>query len=478
MSNLTQLETDLKTPIAMLVTLLYQLVQEQSGPEAKFAQREVLALEISNEVVRQVLQQDLQQMADRQTVDVLIDQHPYHQHEPGTVEYHSLCGPLQVCRYTYRPRGMHNGKTVVALELQAGLIHRATPALAYDVAQGYAKEDMRSHQESLQSAHRVPPSRTTLETLAKAIGGEVQVQSPVIEPIVRQQEEVPPKAASLSLGLDRTTVPMEEKREPGQAPKTRRKKRTKPYVRKPPEPVDVNWRMAYIGTVAVADGDGETLFTRRYTALPQESAEGIMKRIAADIQAYRGQRPELAVGVIQDGAPELWNVAREELCKIMPERDWVEGIDRYHLEERLGKALELLPMEAGQRKTLLKQWQEKLDEDDTMIDKIESTLRAWYNRLDETTASKLWEQLVYIRNNKDRMRYATLLSKGLPVGSGITEAACKSVIGQRTAGSGQRWCDEGVSAALTLRALHRSARLPAFWTYYSSTYCKEVLPAA
>lgn len=478
MSNLAQLETAHKTTIAMLVTLLQQLVLEQSGPTANFAQREVLALEVANEVVRQVLEQDLQQMADQQTEDILIDKKPYYQHTLGTAKYHSLCGPLKVSRFTYRPRGIHNGKTVVALELQAGLIHRATPAFAYDVAQGYAKLDMRSHQESLQAAHRVPPSRTTLEKLAKTLGESAKEKSPTIEPMVRQQEKVPATAATLSLGLDRTTVPMEEKRKPEQPPKTRRKKRTKPYVRKPPEPVDVNWRMAYIGTVTVADGDGETLFTRRYTALPEESAEGIMQRIVADIQAYRGQRPELPIGVLQDGAPELWNVVREALCKIMPEHDWVEGIDRYHLEERLGKALELLPMEAGQRKVLFKQWQEKLDEDDTTIDMIESTLRAWYNRLDETTASKLWEHLVYIRNNKDRMRYATLLSKGLPVGSGITEAACKSVIGQRTAGSGQRWHDQGVSAALTLRALHRSARLSAFWTYYRSTYCKEVLPAA
>lgn len=50
------------------------------------------------------------------------------------------------------------------------------------------------------------------------------------------------------------------------------------------------------------------------------------------------------------------------------------------------------------------------------------------------------------------MRYATLRQQGLPCGSRATEGACKSVVKMRTKGSGQRWHEDGVTAALTLRA--------------------------
>ena len=82
--------------------------------------------------------------------------------------------------------------------------------------------------------------------------------------------------------------------------------------------------------------------------------------------------------------------------------------------------------------------------------------------------------LVYLERNQGRMKYRTLRRKGLPVGSGLTEGACKSVIGQRTCGSGQRWRPEGIGAVLTLRAIHRSDRLPRFWRQLSKNYTAKI----
>ena len=234
--------------------------------------------------------------------------------------------------------------------------------------------------------------------------------------------------------------------------------------------------MAYVGTVTLHDAEGHELVSRRYTALPHEGPEVIVKRIMADVRAYRDQRPDLHLAVLQDGAPELWNAVRPALSVVT--KTWDEAIDRFHLEERLGEALGLLPIDSTERRRLWEAWTQRLDQDDDAIDAIESTLRAWHGKLAPAAAGKLWEHLVYLRNNKDRMRYASLLRKGLPVGSGITEAACKSVVGQRTAGSGQRWHDEGLAAALTLRALHRSERLPRFWEHFARLYTRDVRMAA
>ena len=62
------------------------------------------------------------------------------------------------------------------------------------------------------------------------------------------------------------------------------------------------------------------------------------------------------------------------------------------------------------------------------------------------------------------MRYVTLRHAGLPVGSGVTESSCKTVIGQRAKGAGQRWREAGLRGVVTLRAIHQSKRLPRFQT--------------
>lgn len=474
MRKLPEIALQNTTLLAPLVSVLQGGIEGIAGAQASFQRLEQLALELTNEAVRQVLEQDLERRATNYPPEVLIEQVRYRQHEPGEVTYHSLCGPLVVTRYSYRPVGVRNGRTVIPLELEAGLIQGATPELAYNVSLGYAKHDMRSHHEDLVAAHRIPPSRSTLERMAKNIGQQVKAELVHIEPVVREQERVCDEARGLTLGLDRTSVPMEEERAVGQAPKTRRKKRTKPYQRRAPPPVDVNWRMAYVGTVTLHDAQGQELVSRRYTALPNEEIQGLVGRMMADVREYLKQRPQLNVAVVQDGAPELWGGIRTGLEAEEVVKEWDEAIDRYHLQERLGKAVGLLPLSPQERQGLLEAWAKRLDEDDAAIDGIERTLRVWYGKLDETEACRLWEHLVYLRNNKNRMRYASLLGKGLPVGSGVTEAACKSVIGQRTAGSGQRWHEEGLDAALTLRAIHRSERLPRLWEQFAHRHTKAV----
>jgi len=115
---------------------------------ASFGEREVEALTISGEAVREVLREDLQAIADSFGEEVLGAGVPYSLHEPGSATYHGLCGPLEIKRPTHRAVGVRNGPTVVAVELAAGLVEGATPALAYNVAHGYAQHDMRAQRRT------------------------------------------------------------------------------------------------------------------------------------------------------------------------------------------------------------------------------------------------------------------------------------------------------------------------------------------
>jgi hypothetical protein len=238
--------------------------------------------------------------------------------------------------------------------------------------------------------------------------------------------------------------------------------------------VDVKYRHAYAGTVSFIDNDGEFVATRKYAATHHEGPDAILARMMSDLRAAKRRAPAIAVGLMQDGAPEMWNLTRAALDAEPCVDDYLEAIDRYHLSERLGEVLNILEPDEAARQALLKQWQDELDLNDGTIDRVEHYIdeRAWLYA--GNARATLLDALTYLANNKDRMRYVALRQAGLPVGSGATEGACKSVIGFRTKRSGQRWHDEGVSAVLTLRAIHQSARLPRFWKHLTRRYTARV----
>jgi hypothetical protein len=341
---------------------------------------------------------------------------------------------------------------------------------------------MRSAEEDMLADRRCPPSRSTLERTAKAIGTEAKRCAPRIEPHVRRAEHVPTEAVSVSLGLDRTSVPMEENVAEGEQPQGRRRKRTKPYLREKPPRVNVNYRMAYVGTISFHNADGEGLVTRRYAAAAHEPAENLVGRLMADLRSALRQVPDLAIGIVQDGAPEMWNLLRSAIAKEPLVTTWHEAIDRYHVNERLGEVLRLVEPEAAAREQQLSRWNESLDNNDRAIYRIRTWL--WDRFVDAVAADdeQLIDQLdphvTFFDNNASLMRYARLIEHGLPIGSGATEGACRSVIGARTKRSGQRWRPNGLEAVLTMRATYMSERLPRFWAHLSRGYRAEIRKCA
>lgn len=375
----------------------------------------------------------------------------------------------------YRERGRRNGPTLSALDVTAGLVEGATPAMAYRIALGYAKGGSRDLVEDLHATHRHAPSRTTIERIAKSIGTKAKEQTDVIENRIRRREALPSDAHAVAIGLDRTSVPMEEKRDPNAPVATRAKSRKKPYVRAKPAPVVVNYRMAYVCTVSVVDDNGAALTTKKYFASAAEGASGILHRAMLDVRHLRQKhRRQLPLVVVQDGAPELWNKMRKALRRERSVGTWHEAVDEFHVLEHLSKALAVVETDDKKRTHTQRLWASGLAANDDTIDKIEAFLVEKSASASEKEQALLAVETTYIKNNKDRMRYASLRAKGFPVGSGVTEGACKSLVMMRAKRSGQRWHAKGVDAALTLRALHQSERLPLFWQAFSAGYRQEV----
>jgi len=83
-------------------------------------------------------------------------------------------------------------------------------------------------------------------------------------------------------------------------------------------------------------------------------------------------------------------------------------------------------------------------------------------------------ELTYFKNQCDRMDYAGYQAQGLPIGSGVVEAACKTLATQRLKRSGMSWRD-GKQALLTIRSLQQSDRWAAAWALLSGHFRVEVI---
>ncbi len=106
---------------------------------------------------------------------------------------------------------------------------------------------------------------------------------------------------------------------------------------------------------------------------------------------------------------------------------------------------------------------------------VEKVIRALaYPRDRYPRRTALATELGYLRQRRRRMRYAELKAQGLPIGSGVVEAACKTLLTQRMKRSIMRWRHAGGQAILTLRGLVQSERFKHGWRLLGECYRANV----
>jgi hypothetical protein len=69
----------------------------------------------------------------------------------------------------------------------------------------------------------------------------------------------------------------------------------------------------------------------------------------------------------------------------------------------------------------------------------------------------------FFHNHRERMDYSRYRARGLPIGSGSVESACKNIVGARCTQSGMRWTNQGAQAILFLRTELLSKRWHEAW---------------
>ncbi len=71
----------------------------------------------------------------------------------------------------------------------------------------------------------------------------------------------------------------------------------------------------------------------------------------------------------------------------------------------------------------------------------------------------------YFALNAERMHYPLFRAQGMHLGSGIAEAACKTVVSTRAKRSGMRWTPDGLDTLLPLRTAVLNHSYDSFWEH-------------
>jgi hypothetical protein len=186
--------------------------------------------------------------------------------------------------------------------------------------------------------------------------------------------------------------------------------------------------------------------------------------------------------LMSDGAPDNWRILDDVLRSVQKEgslrpEDLVYRIaDFYHASEHLKKATDLYygqntPQSYGAHETLRR----SLRDEDDGVDTVVKKLTYFRNNLEGKAREQMSTKLEYFRSRAAQMRYAEFQRLGLPIGTGVTEAACKTLVTQRMKRSGMRWENPGGQAVLTLRSLLQSRRWETGWRLLSKSYCPSVI---
>jgi hypothetical protein len=174
----------------------------------------------------------------------------------------------------------------------------------------------------------------------------------------------------------------------------------------------------------------------------------------------RGLERAQKVCVIGDAAPWIWNIVEEHFYGA------IQIIDLYHARQHYWTAARAA---FGNHQKKLEQWTERrrkeLDEG-----KVEEVIKAIQRLAVSASEQKeiLEGEIAYFEKNKDRMHYADFRRQGLFVGSGVVEAGCRTVIGQRLKQSGMHWTLKGANNIIDLRCCILSNRWEDFWEQRAS----------
>ena len=187
-----------------------------------------------------------------------------------------------------------------------------------------------------------------------------------------------------------------------------------------------------------------------------ETAEEFGNRIYVEAWKRGWSRAEKKV-VIGDGSEWIWNIAAQHFPGA------IQIVDLFHARQHLWElARKLYPNQEAEQKRWMTIHQDLLDEG--RIEELVAALRS-IDSSNLELIEKIRKEAAYFESHTERMRYAEFRRQHLFVGSGVMEAGCKAVIGQRLKKSGMFWTVRGANAIIALRCCHHNGNFESYWEH-------------
>ena len=328
--------------------------------------------------------------------------------------YQTPYGVAEAKRHVYqRSKG---GKTYCPMERDARIVVTSTPRFAKQISHKFANFSSSAVRGDLKENPARVVARSYLQGVAEAVGSVAQAKE---ESWRYAAPKLDRAVKAVSIGLDGTFMLM----------------------------CDLGYREAMAGTLSLYDSAGERLHTIYLGATPEYGKGKYTERLEREIAHIKTLYPEAEYVGIADGASTNWDFLEQHTT--------LQVLDFYHATTYLADvAMVAFPKDTAKREVWMDQHCHDLKHKQGAATRIyKEMLHLAEKRLSEPIPEKLTSAITYFRNHKHQMHYARYRANNLPIGSGVTEAACKTLVKQRLCQSGMRWVDKGARIVLSLRAL-------------------------
>ncbi len=352
--------------------------------------------------------------------------------------YQTPYGSVQLERYVYQTS--KGGRIYCPLEHHARIIRGATPKFAQQLSHKYANMNAPAVCLDLEDNHHRKIAHSYLQDVSDWVGGIAQAKEELWEYDIPPLDEA---ITTIVVSLDGAYVLMRED----------------------------GYREAMVGNISLYDVTGKRQHTVYIGEAPEYGKGTFFQRLEKEIATVKKHYPDALYLGIADGAKNNWSFLEQHTSRQL--------LDFFHVTEYLANVTyAAYPGKTDKPKRTIwldercKQLKREPGAVETLISEMEKL--AQKNSLTKTVKENLLAALTYIKNHNQMMDYAMHTEKNLPIGSGVTEAACKTLVKQRLCGSGMRWKDQGAKVILSLRALVQSkGRWQQFWDkidQYGSTF--------
>lgn len=350
-----------------------------------------------------------------------------HCHAERRCEVLSVFGPLTLARDYYHPPGPEGG---FPLDRVLGLIGGCTPGAARLLGRTAAQLPYAESCQQLQELAGITVEASQLQRLVQLLGPPAQG---------RLGELPGPTSGGVPqfyVSVDGTGVPMIRSELAGRAGRgPDGQARTREI------------KLAACFTQTTCDAEGQPIRDPQSTTYLASfvSAEqfGLLVRRAA---LARGLAQAQRVIFLGDGAAWVWEIART--C--FPQAVLI--LDYYHASQHVSALARAIYEDEGAAQNWSRRWRSLIY--DSELDVLLEEARA---AATPTLGEVAQRELDYLERNRARMDYRYYREQGWFIGSGVVEAGCKRVIGQRLKQSGMFWRQSGASAVASLRCALLSA---------------------